>query len=56
MSSSSRQMKLGGFLMATGQDVAAWRHPFVPADAGRDFKHYRDVARVAEAAKFVTVF
>ncbi|ELP95892.1 LLM class flavin-dependent oxidoreductase [Pseudomonas syringae] len=56
MSTTARQMKLGAFLMATGHHVAAWRHPNVPADAGLDFKHYRHVARVAEAAKFDALF
>jgi FMN-dependent oxidoreductase (nitrilotriacetate monooxygenase family) len=51
-----RQMKLGAFLMATGHHVAAWRHPDVPADAGLDFKHYKHLAQVAEAAKFDTLF
>lgn len=49
-------MKLGTFLMATGHHVAAWRHPDVPADAGLDFKHYKHLAQVAEAAKFDTLF
>ncbi|MDU8431088.1 LLM class flavin-dependent oxidoreductase [Pseudomonas syringae pv. actinidifoliorum] len=56
MSTTARQMKLGAFLMATGHHVAAWRHPDVPADAGLDFKHYRHLAQVAEAAKFDTLF
>ncbi|AKF48424.1 LLM class flavin-dependent oxidoreductase [Pseudomonas fragariae (ex Marin et al. 2024)] len=56
MSTTARQMKLGAFLMATGHHVAAWRHPDVPADAGLDFKHYRHVARVAQAAKFDALF
>ncbi|PBP40683.1 LLM class flavin-dependent oxidoreductase [Pseudomonas syringae] len=56
MSTTARQMKLGAFLMATGHHVAAWRHPDVPADAGLDFKHYRHVAGVAEAAKFDALF
>ncbi|KWS14983.1 nitrilotriacetate monooxygenase [Pseudomonas syringae pv. syringae] len=56
MSTTARQMKMGAFLMATGHHVAAWRHPDVPADAGLDFKHYRHVARVAEAAKFDALF
>ncbi len=56
MSTTARQMKLGAFLMATGHHVAAWRHPDVPADAGLDFKHYRHLARVAEAAKFDALF
>ncbi len=56
MSTTARQMKLGAFLMATGHHVAAWRHPEVPADAGLDFKHYRHLALVAEAAKFDALF
>ncbi|HCT05222.1 MAG TPA: nitrilotriacetate monooxygenase, partial [Pseudomonas sp.] len=52
----SRQLKLGAFLMATGHHVAAWRHADVPANAGLDFKHYTHLARVAEAAKFDTLF
>ena len=49
-------MKLGAFLMATGHHVAAWRHPDVPANAGLDFKHYKHLVQVAEAAKFDTLF
>ncbi|MEE5150787.1 LLM class flavin-dependent oxidoreductase [Pseudomonas alliivorans] len=56
MSKTALQMKLGAFLMATGHHVAAWRHPDVPADAGLDFKHYRHLAQVAEAAKFDALF
>ncbi|WNW12375.1 LLM class flavin-dependent oxidoreductase [Pseudomonas sp. DTU_2021_1001937_2_SI_NGA_ILE_001] len=56
MSTPARQLKLGAFLMATGHHVAAWRHPQVPADAGLDFKHYRHLAQVAEAACFDTLF
>ncbi|MCF9018589.1 NtaA/DmoA family FMN-dependent monooxygenase [Pseudomonas syringae] len=56
MSTTARQMKLGAFLMATGHHVAAWRHPDVPANAGLDFKHYRHLAQVAEAAKFDALF
>ncbi|MGY4661427.1 FMN-dependent oxidoreductase (nitrilotriacetate monooxygenase family) [Pseudomonas chlororaphis] len=51
-----RQLKLGAFLMATGHHVAAWRHPYVPADAGLDFSAYRQLARIAEAAKFDALF
>lgn len=51
-----RQLKLGAFLMATGHHVAAWRHKDVPANAGLDFKHYKHLAQVAEAAKFDALF
>ncbi|MBD8577620.1 LLM class flavin-dependent oxidoreductase [Pseudomonas syringae] len=56
MNTPARQMKLGAFLMATGHHVAAWRHPDVPADAGLDFKHYRHLAEVAQAACFDALF
>lgn len=56
MSKPARQLKLGAFLMATGHHVAAWRHPEVPANAGLDFKHYRHLAQVAEAARFDALF
>ncbi|KQQ54660.1 nitrilotriacetate monooxygenase [Pseudomonas sp. Leaf127] len=56
MNTSARQMKLGAFLMATGHHVAAWRHPDVPAGAGLDFKHYRHLAEVAQAACFDVLF
>ncbi|WP_017901984.1 LLM class flavin-dependent oxidoreductase [Pseudomonas asplenii] len=56
MTQTPRQMKLGAFLMATGHHVAAWRHPEVPANAGLDFGHYKQLARIAEAAKFDALF
>jgi FMN-dependent oxidoreductase (nitrilotriacetate monooxygenase family) len=56
MTTAPRQLKLGAFLMATGHHVAAWRHPEVPADAGLDFKQYKHLAQVAEAAKFDALF
>jgi FMN-dependent oxidoreductase (nitrilotriacetate monooxygenase family) len=56
MPNTPRQLKLGAFLMATGHHVAAWRHKDVPANAGLDFKHYKHLAQVAEAAKFDTLF
>ncbi len=49
-------MKLGAFLMQTGHHIAAWRHPDAQADAGVNFRHYVDLARRAEAAKFDAVF
>ncbi len=51
-----RQIKLGAFLMQTGHHIAAWRHPDAQADAGTNFRHYADLARRAEAAKFDAVF
>ncbi|CAM4041798.1 Nitrilotriacetate monooxygenase [Bordetella tumbae] len=56
MTTSPRQIKLGAFLMQTGHHIAAWRHPDAQADAGVNFKHYVELARRAEAAKFDAVF
>lgn len=52
----TRTLSLGAFLMATGHHVAAWRHPDVPADGGLDFRLYKRLTQVAEAAKFDAVF
>ncbi|MFT4191523.1 MAG: LLM class flavin-dependent oxidoreductase [Comamonas sp.] len=56
MSSRPRQIRLGAFLLQTGHHIAAWRHPDVPADAGSNFRHYVELARLAEAAKFDAIF
>ncbi|WP_077000340.1 LLM class flavin-dependent oxidoreductase [Variovorax sp. KK3] len=56
MTTSKRQIKLGAFLMQTGHHIAAWRHPGAQADAGSNFRHYVELARKAEAAKFDAVF
>lgn len=56
MTSPSRQIKLGAFLMQTGHHIAAWRHPGAQADAGSNFRHYVELARKAEAAKFDAIF
>ncbi|MGX5841673.1 LLM class flavin-dependent oxidoreductase [Mesorhizobium sp. ArgA1] len=53
---STRQMKLGAFLWATGHHIAAWRHPKAHVTAGIDIDHYVQLARTAEAAKFDMVF
>ena len=52
----TRTLSLGAFLMATGHHVSAWRHPDVPANGGLDFRLYKRMAQVAEAAKFDAVF
>lgn len=56
MTQPARQLKLGAFLMATGHHVAAWRHPYVPADAGLDFAAYKQLAQIAESALFDALF
>ena len=56
MPKHQRQIKLGAFLMPTGHHIAAWRHPGAQADAGSNFRHYVELARKAEAAKFDAIF
>ena len=56
MTRSTRQIKLGAFLMQTGHHIAAWRHPEAQADAPVNFRHYAELARRAEAAKFDAIF
>lgn len=56
MTRSTRQIKLGAFLMQTGHHIAAWRHPDAQADAPVNFRHYAELARCAEAAKFDAIF
>ena len=56
MTRSTRQIKLGAFLMQTGHHIAAWRHPEAQADAPINFRHYAELARRAEAAKFDAIF
>ncbi|WP_429941681.1 LLM class flavin-dependent oxidoreductase [Achromobacter xylosoxidans] len=56
MTGSPRQIKLGAFLMQTGHHIAAWRHPDAQADAPVNFRHYAELARRAEAAKFDAIF
>lgn len=53
---TTRQMKLGAFLWATGHHIAAWRHPQAHVTAGVDIDHYIQLARAAEAAKFDMLF
>ncbi len=56
MGINARQLKLGAFLYPTGHHVAAWRHPDAQADAGSNFAHYVELAKLAEAAKFDLIF
>lgn len=49
-------MRLGLFVEPYGRHVAAWRHPNATRSAGTSYAHYRDMARLAEAAKFDFLF
>ncbi len=50
------QLKLGAFFHPTGNHVAAWLHPEATIDAGMNFPHYAELARIAERAKFDLIF
>ncbi|MFT9640002.1 LLM class flavin-dependent oxidoreductase, partial [Alcaligenes phenolicus] len=56
MTTASRLMHLGAFLMETGHHAAAWRHPDVPAGGGTDFRAYAALASTAERACFDAIF
>jgi alkanesulfonate monooxygenase len=52
----SRQMRLAAYFNPTGHHVASWRHPRAQADAAVNIKHYVEIARTAERAKFDMIF
>ena len=52
----ARMLKLGAFLSTPGNHLAGWRHPDAVTTTDMDFKEYAHLARVAEAAKFDTIF
>ncbi|SMO86800.1 LLM class flavin-dependent oxidoreductase [Paracoccus laeviglucosivorans] len=54
--SSASQMSLGLFLMGAGHHIAAWRLPDAPHGAATSFRHFRQIAQIAEAAKFDMIF
>jgi FMN-dependent oxidoreductase (nitrilotriacetate monooxygenase family) len=54
MTKRTDQIKLGAFLLFTGHHVAAWRHK--DASVGVHFENYIELAQLAEAAKFDTIF
>ena len=56
MSALERQIKLGMFLRPAGHHLAAWRHPDAQADAGVNFAHFVEVARIAERGLFDMLF
>ena len=53
---TSRKLRLGAFIMATGHHVAAWRHPGSQVDSGVNIDHYIEVAKTAERGLFDQVF
>lgn len=51
-----RQLKLGLSLVSNGTHPAGWRLPEAQADAGMDFRLWKDLARAAESAKVHFMF
>ncbi|WP_367196743.1 LLM class flavin-dependent oxidoreductase [Amorphus sp. 3PC139-8] len=51
-----KQVKLGVFLLPSGQYVGAWRRASAVADAPINFAHISDLVRTCEAAKLDFVF
>lgn len=50
------QMRLGGFFHPTGNHVAAWLHPKSQIDAGTNFRHYAELAQIAERGRLDLIF
>jgi len=56
MTDTNRQVKLNLFLHGTGHHSASWRHPDARPEDSRNIKYYQNLAQIAEAAKFDSVF
>jgi FMN-dependent oxidoreductase (nitrilotriacetate monooxygenase family) len=56
MSTQKRELHLNAFLMEAGHHEAAWRLPDANPRADFDLQHWIDLARLAEAAKFDSLF
>ncbi|MBV9828741.1 MAG: LLM class flavin-dependent oxidoreductase [Alphaproteobacteria bacterium] len=50
------KLKLGAFFHPTGNHVAAWLQPEAQIDAGTNFRHYAEIAQIAEHGKFDLMF
>lgn len=55
MSSSKRRLHLGLFLQGAGHHASGWRHPEARSGS-ENFDHLREMAQIAEAAKFDLLF
>jgi FMN-dependent oxidoreductase (nitrilotriacetate monooxygenase family) len=51
-----KQMHLAAYYNPTGHHVASWRHPRAQVDAHINIRHYVEIARTAERAKFDLLF
>lgn len=53
---NKKQLKLAAIIEGTGWNHSSWRHPAIPADAGENLDFYIQQARLAEEAKFESLF
>ena len=51
-----RKMRLAAYYNPTGHHIASWRHPRAQKDASFNIKHYVEIAKTAERAKFDLLF
>ena len=51
-----KKLKLGAIIEGVGCNYMGWRHPDMPADASENIDYYVKQAKIAEAAKFDTLF
>ena len=56
MAGKKRQIKLAAHIHMTGHHVASWLHPRSQIDAGRNAKHFMELAQTAERGKFDLMF
>ncbi|MGE4242451.1 LLM class flavin-dependent oxidoreductase [Ramlibacter sp.] len=49
-------LRLGVMVHPTGNHVASWLHPGSQVDAGTNFRHYTELAHIAERGKFDFMF
>jgi N-acetyl-S-(2-succino)cysteine monooxygenase len=52
----NKAMRLAAYFNPTGHHVASWRHPRAQVDAHINIRHYIEIARTAERAKFDMIF
>lgn len=49
-------LRFGAFLYPTGHHIAAWHHPDALPGAGLNIRKYRELAEIAEVARFELLF
>lgn len=51
-----KKLKMGATIEGVGWNYMGWRHPAMPANASENIDYYVEQAKIAEAAKFDTLF